>query len=803
MLLSYITTAARMLSKQRIHSALNILGFSVGIAATVMVALFARHQLSIDAHQNNAEHVYRIHQDMRSVGLAIDGAINPKMPLLMRDHAHIDDMLLITKSFFLQFSGHPFAEVVNVGEQDYRLRNFYIATDNLQDFVDITVLFGDLTRTLQQPNLIALSETEANRLFGQNDVVGEVLHYEGGSYQVAAVFADLPSNTHFAFDVLAKMPEVERGPFGSHVYVRLLEGADATLLAQEMTMEQVKRANNPNFSKVSFVFIPLTELNFHTNGQWEMKQGSSYLALQVSIILSALLLIIASANYINFNIAGAAKRAKEVGVRKSLGASKVQLVSQFLVESFLLVMLSGLLALALIELCLPAFNHLITSELTLEYASGFMLSAFGVITLVGVVAGLYPALFISSFSAKRVLSGDLSRGKSSVYIRKLTLCVQGAVAISLISAVVMIYQQMALVNNVDVGYEKDSRLIVRELPSASLYKEEGSPFLTEVSALQGVEGVTLSDTDYATDMNGGMHYTWPNGETYDGMFPAIRVGYDVIETLGLRLLAGRGFNRNFTGDWYSENADGNGEFAIIITKEKALLAGYTDFNQVIGVKVTVPRRNLTATVVGVVDDMRLGSVNKPELPTSFILGFVDTDVANLVIKTDGKDDLAVMMQLEEILKKHFSRNDIEMRWLIDEFKASHKNQHTTLNVLAVFSPLAIVLTILGTFGLASFSTLRRQKEVAMRKVLGASRLSIMNLLAKEYLVLAAISVVIAFPLTYWLVGDWLANFNDRIVQDFWVYGLAAMLVTVITWLTVASIAFKAASTHPSLILRDE
>ena len=465
--------------------------------------------------------------------------------------------------------------------------------------------------------------------------------------------------------------------------------------------------------------------------------------------------------------------------------------------------LSGLLALALIELCLPTFNRLISSELTFEYASGFMLSVFGVITLIGVVAGLYPALFISSFSAKRVLSGDLSRGKSSVYIRKLTLCVQGAVAISLICAVVMIYQQMALVNHIDVGYEKDNRLIVRELPSASLYKEEGSPFLAEVSALQGVEGITLSDTDYATDMNGGMHYTWPNGETYDGMFPGIRVSYDVVETLGLRLLAGRGFNRDFKGDWYRENSDGNGEFAIIITKEKATLAGYTDFNEVIGVKVTVPRRNLTATVVGVVDDIRLGSVNKPELPTSFILGFADTDVANLVIKTDGKENLVVIEQLEKILKKYYKRNDIEVRWLIDEFNASHRNEHTTLNVLAVFSLLAVALTIIGTFGLASFSTLRRQKEIAMRKVLGASRLSIVNLLAKEFLLLVALSIVIAFPLTYWLLGDWLANFNDRIEQSIWVYGLAAVSVALITWLTVASIAYKAASTRPSLILRDE
>ncbi|KPH63080.1 ABC transporter permease [Pseudoalteromonas porphyrae] len=803
MFLSYIATAFRVLKQQKIHTALNILGFSIGIAATILVALFAQHQLTIDKHQADAERVYRIHQDMRSVGLQVDGAINPKMPLLMRDHAQIEDMLLIANSFFLQFSGHPFADVVTVEDQQFRLRNFYIATENLPEFADINVMYGDLNRTLQQQGLIALSKSEAMRLFGRNNVVGESLNYDGGKYQIAAVFDDLGNNTHFSFDVLAKMPKVEQGPFGSHVYVKLMEGANAAALAQEMTNEQVKRANNPNFSDVSFVFIPLTELHFNTSGQWEMKQGGSYLALQVSLALSVLLLIIASVNFINFNIAGAAKRAKEVGVRKSLGASKWQLVSQFLMESLLLVLLAGVIAFALVELSLPAFNILTESQLWFDYRSAFMLGVISMFIIIGVLAGLYPALFISSFSAKRVLSGDLSRGKSSAYIRKLTLCIQGVVAISLIAAVVMVYQQMVLVNSTDVGYEKENRLVIRELPSALLFNKYSNALLDELAGLNGIENITLSDTDYATDMNGGMHYTWPNGETYDGMFPSIRVGFDVVETLGLKLLAGRGFKRDFSSDWYHSNDDSSAEFGIIITKQKALMAGYDNLEEVIGVKVTVPRRNFTATVVGVVDDIRLGSVNKPELPTSFILGFADTDIANIVLKTDGKQADALIKQVNAVLQKHLQRNDIELRWLIDEFMASHKHEQKTLNILAVFSPLAIFLTILGTFGLASFATLRRQKEVAVRKVLGASRIRIMNLLAKEFLILVVVSVAIAYPLTYWLVGDWLANFNERIDQAMWVYLIAALSVAAITWLTVASIAFKAASTRPSLILRDE
>ena len=803
MYINYLTTALRSAKKNKLHFLLNVVGFSVGIAAAIMVALFAIYQSSIDRHLPNADRIYRIHQDMRSVGLNVDGAINPKMPLLMRDHSQIEDMMLIAESFFLQFSGHPFADVVRVDEEEFRLRRFYVATDNLVDFAHIPVLHGDLKRTLQQPNLVALSESEAKRLFGRDNVVGESLYFSDGQYQIAAVFEDMSTNTHFAFDVLAAMPKVERGPFGSHVYVKLIPGADANALADEMTAEQVKRANNANFSGVKFVFIPLLDLYFHMQGQWEMKQGGSYLAFQVSIALSALLLVIASVNFINFNIAGAAKRAKEVGVRKSLGASKRQLIFQFLTESFMLVGLSGVIALAIVELALPGFNALLDTQLVLTYSSLFSIYLVGTLCIIAALSGLYPALFISSFSAKRVLSGDLNRGRVSVVVRKLTLCLQGVVSVGLMSGVMMVYLQMQLVNQLDVGYEKENRLVLRQLPSDILYVKEGNALLNELAALPGVLSVTPSDTDYATDMNGGMHYTWPNGETYDGMLPSIRTGFNPVETLGLKLLAGRDFSKQYSGDWYTQHSDGSAEFAIIISRNMAQMAGYANVADVVGVEVTVPRRNLRARVVGVVEDIRLGSVNKPALPTSFILGFADIDIANVVLKTDGQHNESLIKQVNALMRKHLQRSDIELQWVQDEFDNSHKNEIKTLNVMAVFSPLAILLTILGTFGLASFATVRRQKEVAIRKVLGATRVSIINLVAKEFLMLLAISIVIAFPLTYWLIGDWLASFNDRIEQPIWVYGAATLSITAITWLTVASLAFKAASTRPSLILRDE
>lgn len=802
MIISYLKMALRSFGKNKLHTTLNILGFSIGLAATILVSLFALNQLTMDQHQPDFKKVYRVHQDMSSLGLAEDGAINPRIPLLMKNHSQVEDILLIVDRFFLQFSGHPFANVVKVNDQEFKLRNFYNATSNLTDFVDIKVIVGDINKALKEPNLIALSQSEALRIFGRNDILGEILTYTGGSYQVGAVFKDLTSNTHFAFDVLATLPNLKRGPFGSHVYMKLNEGVNPSLLATQMTNELHKRAKNPNFKDVNYLLVPLSQLHFKTSGQWEMKQGSTYLALQVSVVLSILLLIIASVNFINFNIAGAVRRAKEVGVRKSLGATKKQLITQFLIESALVVTFSDVIALALVEMLMHSFNGLLGSNLFLDYSSFFMIYMVCTLLCISLISGLYPALFISAFSAKRVLSGDLSRGKVSVNIRKFTLFFQAAVAIGLISSVIILYQQMSLVKQVDVGYEKENRLVIRELPSELLFQKDGNAFLSELKNLSSVKSLTLSDTDYATEMAGGMHYTWPNGETYDGMLPGIRTGFNPVKAMGLKLLAGRDFSQEYKGDWYQENAEGKAEIGIIISKSMVTLAGYQNAIDVIGLKLIVPKRNITATIVGVVDDIRLGSVNKPKLPMSFLLGLQDSDTANIILEVNN-DNKALIEQVSSVLFKYVKRNDIETLWLKDEFLASHKNEFKTLSLLVVFSPLAIFLTVLGTFGLASFATLRRQKEIAIRKVLGASRFSLVNVMAKEFLLLISMSIAVAFPLTYWLVGDWLANFNERVDQSIWVYLLASIIIAAITWCTVASLAFKAANTRPSLILRDE
>jgi putative ABC transport system permease protein len=433
-----------------------------------------------------------------------------------------------------------------------------------------------------------------------------------------------------------------------------------------------------------------------------------------------------------------------------------------------------------------------------------MLATLVVIFAIGLLSGLYPALFIASFSAKRVLSGDLIRGGTAIFIRKLTLCFQGALSIGLIIATASLYQQMQLIDNLEIGYEKSSRLTVKELPNDALYKKGHNSLFTALKNLPGVESVTASNTDLTNDMNFDLNFTWPNGETLNVMQPSVVTSYNPVATLGLKLLAGRDFSPQFSGDWYHRDAEDNRTISVIVSRRMAELAGYQDLASVIGLTLIVKNHGgMKAKVVGVIENVKIGSARQQVLPMSLNLGYFLNGTSNLVIKTNNVNVAVLSKQVQKIITEELHISDVKVTSIADDYANAHKNEHQALEMVSVFSLLAIFLTCLGTFGLASFATLRRQKEVAIRKVLGATRLSIVNLLAKEFLFLVAISIVIAYPLSYWLVGDWLANFNERIDQTVWVYAIAALIITVITWLTVASLGFKAASYRPSLILRDE
>ena len=800
MFTNYLKTALRSVKQDKQHFFLNVIGFSIGLAAAILMALYAQHELSYDKQHPDFERIYLAHSDYTSVGLQVISHTVFNVADRLKNNSQLEASF--TLGTFSPLNPNV-SNLVEVNGNYHTLHGFYAASSNILDFINLEILAGDITQAFSKPNQLVLSESEAKRIFGSINIIGNNLNHKKGQYTIGAIFKDLPDNTHFKFDSLIHMSSnvIQNG--SGFVYYKLLPNADIPAFNKKLTKEHHILEPWTLKDGVKRTLINMEDLHFKSNGPYVMKKGGSLTVLKICIILSAVLVLIASINFINLNIAQAAKRAKEIGVRKALGATKTQLVTQFLTESFLVVALAGLIAFTLVELTLPQFNQMMHSQLSFNYGSQFMLATTAVILAVGLLSGLYPALFIASFSAKRVLSGDLVRGGTAIFVRKLTLCFQGALSIGLIIAAASLFQQMVLIDNLDVGYEKSSRLMVRGLPSEALYKKEHNHLFTAIKNLPGILQVTASNTDLTHDITSTLDFVWPNGETLKGTQPTVFVSYDAVETLGLTLLAGRGFSPNFSSDWHQIGKENTTTVGVLVSRRMLELAGYRYPESVIGLTLTATHVKIKAKIVGVIENVKIGSTRQQVLPMSLYLGNPWGGIGNLVIKASNVNMATLRKQVQHIITKELQLSDVQITAISDDYANAHKNEHRALEMVSVFSLLAIFLTCLGTFGLASFATLRRQKEVAIRKVLGASRLSIVNLLAKEFLLLVGLSIVIAYPLSYWLVGDWLANFNERIEQTVWVYVIAATIITVITWLTVASLAFKAASTRPSLILRYE
>jgi putative ABC transport system permease protein len=800
---SYLVTAVRAIKKDKSHFFLNLIGFSIGIAAAILMALFVHYELSYDNQHPDSERVYRAHGDFTSWGLQLTGVSSYKVAVEMEKHADVEGVFRLINTN--RFWNHEEDAINLVQNKEFRhnLKNFYAASDNILEFIALEVLDGDIKKSLQQPNHLAISESEALRLFGSVQVVGQTLNYQAGQYSIGAVFKNLPENTHFKFDTLIQIPAAYGDQLWGFNYYKLRPKADISRLIKAMTTHLHIVHPEDKWQKITMSLVNLQQLHFNSKGRYEMKAGGSLTTLQICIGLSVILILIASINFINLYIAQSARRAKEVGVRKALGATKAQLVAQFLTESLIVVVLAGLMAFAMVELALQQFNQLMGSQLILSYSSPFMLTTILVIFGVGLLSGLYPAFFIASFSAKRVLSGDVTYGGSAIFFRKLTLCLQGAFSVGLIIGAITLYKQMDLVNNLDVGYEKQSRLIIKNLPTQAIFKRDNNTLLDRLRRLKGVAQVSLSQTDITNGFRDSFNFTWPNGETLEGIQPNIATGYYAAEVLGLKLLAGRDFSPKYSNDWLRTDAQGNRTFAVLVSRRMVELAGYSDINSVLGMQVYAPDRKLTANIVGVIENVKLGSARQQAMPASVGLGSSFVPFGHIVLKVSTANIDELNKQIFAVIEEVLHLSDVTINLISDDYQAVHQSENRAFDMVTLFSLLAIFLTCLGILGLASFATIRRQKEVAMRKVLGASRLSIVNLLAKEFLLLMVVSVGIAYPITFWLVDDWLANFNERIDQTIWVYLVAAAFITMITWLTVASLAFKTASIRPSLILRNE
>jgi putative ABC transport system permease protein len=796
---NYIVSAFRSLIRHKMNLVLTVIGLSIGLAAALMITFFTINESSYDNFQPDASRTYRVVLHHKLSGNEFPMTSPRGYPFLTKVSGVEDVLNLINMNGM--WSGK-----VSIGGDTFKLENTIAAHENLTDFIAIDVLHGELVTALSQPNKIALSSSEALRLFGTENAVGKTFLSirSNNNIEVSAVFADFSDNTHYAMNsiVSAKRFMNILGKV-SYTYVKLSPDADIKSIA-EQTTEIFNRIWQDESDTIRFVLQPVLDIHLAPNHNVDMNVGGSEKTVMISIALSILLLLISSFNYINMSIAQAGVRAKEVGVRKVLGASKFQLVIQFLTESVVIALISALLACGLVELLLPSFNQLVGRELIIGNWSQYLFEIVATTVVIGIASGLYPAVFISSFSLHRVLSGDFGRGKTAIVVRKSLMILQSALSVSLIIAAASLYFQLSYLQNLEVNYDKNQRLRVLDVPAELLYPQDNQSFYQALSTIDGVISSTPIDFDLTKSTNAGAFVTSvPGIKDFSQSMGFGGVGFNAVQALGLQLIAGRDFSTQYKSDWFNEE---QGTVGIIIPESVLTAAGYKNAEQAIGQVWRFdagPYQSLKGKIVGVVKEVKIGSARNEAYPVLFVCGLTIPSEGSIVIEVEDQNSTKIQEDIIKLVEQRFKMELVEVELVKHNYQQLYQKDNQLVDMVAIFSGLAVFLTCVGMFGLSAFNAQQRSQEIAIRKVLGASRFSLMALLTSESIVLIALSLLIAFPLSYYFINEWLNNFNERINQSISIYLVAAFVVALVTWLTVAVIALKTASVKPSLSLRYE
>lgn len=797
MLGNYLTTGVRAVLRHKTHLALNLLGLTVGLASALLILLYVSYERGFDKMHPNAANTYRLEQFFIPVNQRFPIS-SPAMLDLLKNY---DPRITLTRLSM----GAPELRLTG-STQAMTLQYPLSVEENITDFFYIETLAGDLGTTLSQPNQIALSEQEAERLFGKTSALGQSLRLGEELFTVGTVFR-LPPQSHLQAGSLRRMADdvKARGLAMNSVYSYLFlpDDIDQAEMLKQLSRQLNLQAYNGASEPITQLHLrALTDIHLYSSLAYELKMNGSASTVNISLLLAAALMLIAGINFINMSTARAAMRAKEVGVRKALGASRSQLFVQFMLESILIAACAGLLAAVLVEWLLPYFNLLVNRPLELHYFGSFGWILLGSTLSVGLLAGVYPAVFISAFDAKKVLSGDFQRGTTAIWLRKGLLVLQGAITIGLLVGTVVLQQQLQLLQNQQTGYDRQARLMVNSIANEQLFWAENASLVQDLQQLAGVEAVSMIDVQFTHTITQVGQIQVP-GQPDMPMVSEIGTGFNIVKAAGLTLLAGRDFSEQYQSDRYQHDAE-QLSAAVIITESLAKLTGHANVQDVIGQQWLMPgTRPLQLTVVGVVADVQIGSALKQQEPLMFMCGRSAIDYANLILNLAPATAAQTREKVQQLISERLQRQDINLTWLDDDYTALYQNQQRQGKVIAIFAALAIALTCVGLFGLAAFSAEQRSREVAMRKVLGAGRFNLVNLLASEYIKLMAISAVLAIPATFWALDNWLGEFSVRISQNPLWYVLAATVTFAICWCTVATLAWQVAGRKPAMVLRQQ
>jgi putative ABC transport system permease protein len=798
MLKNYLTVAVRNILRHKVYSIINIAGLSVGMACTILILLWVQYELSFDRYHENADQIYRLGLKLQTSKIKDSIASNgvPAGPILEKKFPEV-----LKACRFRKEEG---VAVAQYKEKKFFEEDIFYADNSVFDIFSFPMINGDPKSALKTPFSVVITEDIAKKYFGNEDPMGKILIFNNEyNVTVTGVVKNIPKNSHFTFDMLLSFetagPWLEKAMehwlLNIHNYTYLLLQKNCTIkelekefpaLIDEYMGDMLKAIGG----SVELFVQPLTSIHLHSNLKWEIAANGDIAYVYVFLAIALLILFIACINFMNLSTARSANRATEVGVRKLLGAHHGNLLSQFLGESILFSLVSIIIALGLVELALPPFQSLFGSHLRSDYISTplVMWGCIGLMIFVGLIAGSYPAFFLAAFHPMQVLTGRLKTGAAGSLLRNILVVFQFTISIGMIISLAIVFTQLKYMKHKTLGFDKEHIVIIRLTDSAirrSIEKiKEG---------LKNYHGIShVAASNYLPGQGFWMKVIVPEGSELDQTesIGRIRIDSDFISTMDIKLVAGRNFSPQFSTDQND---------LIIVNETAARQWGWDD---PIGKTIQVlDDRPITKTIIGVVRDFHVESLHKKIEPVFF--EFAPSSSRYISVKIRPDNIPSTIRYLEKTLKQIDPMLPFDYTFLDETFDRNYKAEEKLSKIFSYFTLLAIFIACLGLFGLASFTSEQRTKEIGIRKALGASISGIILLLSKEFTKWVLLANLIAWPVAYFAVNQWLQNFAYRINIGPGTFILAALLALIIALLTVGYQAVRAARANPVNALRYE
>lgn len=803
MVLHYLRIALRNIIRQPGYDGINIIGLAIGITCCMMILLYIRNELSYDRFHTHADRIYRV---VNGDSARTPPAAGPTLKELFPEVEEYARTRGTVNIWMMSYKDNGFYE-----------RNVYRVSKDFFNVFALPLLRGNpgtaLDDAVHPEQTVVISETMAMKLFGDEDPMDKVILADDEmNLRVTGVMEDVPPNSHFAADYMVsenldindRRESYRTNWFSrSHfTYILLAEGTDPVELEEKITrwastyepLERLNMRGLPFRPRLQ----PVTDIHLRSNLELDVAGQGDIGYVYVFSVVAFSIVLIACINFMNLATARSTIRAKEVAIRKTVGATRSELVLQYMGESMLSAGLAFLVAIGLLMAILPWFNTLMGTAFQASYLENpeLLLWLAGIALLVGLLSGSYPALFISRFQPAKILKGEMTGGVTGSMLRKGLVVVQFALSILLIICTATVYRQLDYMQNRQLGFDKDQVVIIPLIGGAERNFET---FKERLAQRPSIQAVTRSRLMPGRMTSAAVMPVFPTrlaeqSEDEQVRIPALFVSRDFEETLGLRFIAGRPLSTVATGDSL---------YAVVLNRSAALRMGFTEPIDIVGRHMHPGGyRGPPIEIVGVVEDFHMQSFHTALGPIQLISMLRDGG-GQVAIRLQAQSIPDGIKAIEETWASVFPHYPLAYSFLDEDFEQLYLSEQRTGNLLGAFSFLAIFIACLGLFGLAAFTTQQRTKEVGIHKVMGASVMRIVSILSKDFLILVAIAVPVAWGLAYWIMSNWLLNFVYRVDISLWWFLIAAVMALAIALATISVKAVTTALTNPVESLRSE